>query len=280
MRGIVVTALALLIWLGLNVSVFTQTSGVGAIEDETKSTEWPEFYVPAPNDVFTGKTRGTYYGIATITLEHMIESGVCPKVRNIFHRIQYPTNTGNDEIDQQLGEYAYSAFNFSSKLNYKNWLPDDTPESCKSLGIYARIYNNTYFVLSKPSERYLSVLFYWYASERPVWGYKAFNFNLANGQALNLPGDLFLNSEKGLWDFIKYESERFCQKYPGLWKCGDEEGEYYSDGCTGEYVLTGKGLTIVCGPYDGGPLGAGNKILEIPKADLIKLGADPTFWEN
>jgi hypothetical protein len=47
----------------------------------------------------------------------------------------------------------------------------------------------------------------------------------------------------------------------------------------GHAVITNLGLTISLDPYDGWSWADGDVTLDIPKADLIKMGADPELWK-
>lgn len=142
----------------------------------------------------------------------------------------------------------------------------------------ARDWGNVYasiatYSLSHPSANYVSVLFrqdVTGAAAHSNWTYSAVSYNRRTGKELVLQ-DMFSDKPSiaaALTPVIK----------KGLQGKGNDLNEGDLDIAMKRIVLTPEGIEIMYAPYEIASYSEGEFKVNIPKQELITLGADPAIW--
>jgi hypothetical protein len=228
-------------------------------------------------------------GYSTIRGERPING--CPNTVNQIN-ITFPFNTGSADLDKLLYNDAISQFNKLALNDYCN--PSDIQP----------IYYNDFrynFVAKAPSKRYLSLLFsyfeYYAGTAHPSSTTKAIVYDLDTGKAVEL-SDIFQLPDQAipkLWEIVvsswcrldKGSLPNYYNLSPQDQTCGSGLPPIPSSfrakptpfSALGKVLLTREGMTIVIDAYEGWSYADGEQRIDIPKADLISLGAYRIFWE-
>lgn len=232
-------------------------------------------------------------GLTTKTIAHTEVSPDCD-ANWLKVTIYYPQGTGNDKVDQALEQEIKTVFNeqvsetktrfcdkeFCGATSCVEWPLD------KSFAAYA------------PSPGFLSVLFNETSFTGGAHGssiFEVMNFNLKTGERITLK-DLFPDTDDAVDIYWDYVYAKWCAengyKFPlhfspveGDCMADDPGNPRNYDGVKaiddlGRLVFSPKGVTLVLGPYESGSYATGDKYLDIPKEDMIRMGASPVFWEG
>lgn len=150
------------------------------------------------------------------------------------------------------------------------------------------------FAVHSSAPGYYSVLFTSFSytgGAHPNTEYQAMNFR-PDGQPLTLT-DLFPKPEQSVplyWAYVydKWCSEhsyRFPLHFDGMQDCDPTSAATPTSPPTveslddlGRLVFSSFGATLVLGPYESGTYVTGTVMLDIPKEELIKIGASKEIW--
>lgn len=229
-------------------------------------------------------------GVGPRTIKHMETAPDCPG-NSLTIAIHYPQGLGpdidrlveqtaRDEMAARLAEVKDGGFceaDICGGLSCGAWTADET------------------FAAHSPSPGYLSILFTEYSytgGAHPNTEHRALNFR-PDGRPMELR-DLFPEPDKSVpryWDIVyaKWCAEhpyKFPLHYSALQECGTDSpdnpntfagAETLDD--LGRLAFTPFGATMVLGPYESGSYATGTVLLDLPKEDLIGIGADPAIWK-
>ncbi|MDR1946276.1 MAG: DUF4163 domain-containing protein [Desulfovibrio sp.] len=139
----------------------------------------------------------------------------------------------------------------------------------------------TSYTLFHPSARYASILFStrgYSGGAHPHYLYKAFTYDLATGKELTLVDVLPVNipaalAQRIVKDVLRQKKERNA----AVGGTGDEKN--YVDLTMDRILLTPAGMRVVYAPYEMGSYAEGEYIVNIPKQELLKMGADASLWQ-
>ena len=155
------------------------------------------------------------------------------------------------------------------------------------------------FAAHSPAPGYVSILFTDFSytgGAHPNTEYRVMNFKPDGGpvklKKMELK-DLFPDPDKSVplyWEYVygkwcDEHSYKFPAHYSTMQDCGVDSPDnpnIYEGAKTlddlGRLVFSPFGATIVLGPYESGSYATGTIMLDLPKEDLIKMGADPAIW--
>lgn len=194
-------------------------------------------------------------------------------------KLYYPQGTGQAEVDRQLKAYAEKKM-----LEYQAEAKDFLAEKQEHPGWKGMI-----FAATRPSDHYLSVIFFESGYTGGAHGYKSYDivtFDLTTGRPLTIE-EVFHNpdddDERGLGFFVNYTNaalDRHCF-------------ELYKDSLCRPASLTieaakasmknlafsPRGLIVIYGPYEQGSYAEGTKYIDIPQSDLMAWGLSDQFWK-
>lgn len=253
------------------------------------------FAIPSPKYDLSEVKQISYPGIKTVTLKSEYLAKPCPDLVGERLTVNYPQQTGHPAIDKKMRAYAEKKFQEHDRGLKKAFAKEDgwicDPHDLSTVGI---IHEETLFFISKPSDRYLSVMFYTFRHRnyRPFWEYKTFVYDLSTGKELTW-SDIFGSVDFAYTGETSEENWLFCpesfkQDYKDNYsKLYTQYGYRYGDlrvlavGCP--FVLTPEGLSSVCGPYTSCRVTNGlhnSSEVNMPKEELIKLGVPPKYWQQ
>lgn len=187
-------------------------------------------------------------------------------------------NAGYGEVQEQ-SEYGVEQYLLTLGERIRQGLSPVLPER------KARDWSSTFacvttWELFKPSAGYASVLFRESRSGGGAhgnWTYRCLSLDLENGRELTL-ADLFADADSaqplvGARVLAALGSRRSLSG--GAQDLVPEDVDVSMD----RIALTPEGLRIVYAPYEMGSYADGEFILDIPKAELLRMGAEPRFWQ-
>lgn len=199
----------------------------------------------------------------------------------IMVTVNYPQGLGNKAVDDLVAKYAEEKLKvFESDAN------EFLNENQENPGLKSLI-----FVVSRPSPKYVSVVFYDSGFLGGAHGYRVFeskNYDLEKGLELK-PADVYANPE----DAEDTRPQQFFVNYinAALDKnCFDTQKEASFCAPAGVTVenlgenlhniaLTSAGFSVIYGPYEQGSYAEGTKFVDVPKDDLINWGISDKFWK-
>jgi hypothetical protein len=223
-------------------------------------------------------------GLNLIQLNHELSSQTCGTDK-IFIVYEYPENTGNTSLDSTLKNAIFQKFE-AAKKNALKMSCEDEFIGCDSQCLPVSFEVKLWFFQS--SSTHLSV----FEADR-------FTGNLRQGRHLNSSikyhfsnYDLSSGRELSLGDVLP-EPER---QGPLFWKAVEESLKSRPDSCTldkylvdgrpagkdlrkNDFLLSRNGLTLVLSNARPGQ-GCYSYAIDIPKGELIMLGANPHVWEG
>jgi hypothetical protein len=227
-------------------------------------------------------------GVTMETVEERLESPGCPGVA-IPMKVTYPRGIDDGGPADGAVESRVAAMIEQSKADYAGL--EAGPDGCEAfsgagIDLYAAVYR-----LSSGAHSVLLYLDALAEGSRSVLGYVSINLS-ADGEELTAE-DLFPDPAKSLpllWEAIWQGT---CTE-----ELGTGPGYYGSPACPagaapalpdslapeatlddmGHAVLTSLGLVISLGPDDGLPEDVESIRLDISKASLLEMGADPELW--
>ncbi|MDR2801273.1 MAG: DUF3298 and DUF4163 domain-containing protein [Desulfovibrio sp.] len=190
--------------------------------------------------------------------------------------ITYPQGLGNADVDADVAAYAGDI-----RLFQRRWADEFMEEADEDRGLspYELISD---FVLVRPSDRYVSVVFRhysWTGGAHPNFTLETLSYDLESGMRLTV-GDVFPDpsSLTSLTDLLNErvvscgEEERRNKDCPWLFGISDVLGQM------GYFVLAPGGLAVLYPPYAAGPYVEGAKTLDIPREQLARWGANTRYW--
>jgi hypothetical protein len=226
--------------------------------------------------------------------EKSFPSPQCPDKASVKYLINYPGGTGSALSDLILENHAQFILG-----NYLDGLRDflGLDWGCQLGGDQkVDLTHKTDYQALRPSAGYLSVLFSEFSDQggaNPNLVFTAINFK-PEGLLLSLE-DLFSDSEKSLPKFWDYLYEKSCASsgkdvLPNFY--GDNiackqakvpDGTSFivnvdSVASLGNLVFSNLGATINLNAYQAFDGASGPYKLDIPKEDLIAMGANPAIW--
>ncbi|MDR1079565.1 MAG: DUF4163 domain-containing protein [Deltaproteobacteria bacterium] len=227
-------------------------------------------------------------GVISVTAEERLATSVCPGVA-IPIKVAYPQGfDAGGPVDKAVKAKTDSMM-ARAKTDAEEYA--EKPEECDPLSNASYGLNSTAYRISSKAH---SVLFIWdqyMGGAHPVYGYVSMNL-AADGTELTA-ANLFTDPAKSLpllWERI-YRStcsgdHETAPSYYGSPACSKDAvpalPEPLAPGSTldvmGHATLTSLGLTINLDPYDAWSWAEGPVRLDIPKADLVTMGADPALW--
>lgn len=197
-------------------------------------------------------------------------------------------------VDTALGEIAWSRLD-ASKTNILNGVKEagneqrkaiseslaqtgNNPAKDKSFGQFPWFSVTTYEVF-KPSKDYVSVVFQNYSYSGGAHGNTSFdvkNFRISAGKPLEL-SSIFKDvagTSKLLVPRIADGAQ--AQKQPGADPVARDAKTI--DLRMERIALTAEGIRVYYAPYELGSYSEGTFIVDIPKQELVKMGADASIW--
>jgi hypothetical protein len=136
----------------------------------------------------------------------------------------------------------------------------------------------TDYTLFRPSAQYASVLFSTYSftgGAHPNHYFTARTYDLAAGSALTM-SDLFPRKVPADALAQRVLAGVLHQKKARDAVTGDEKNNV--DLNMDRILLTPAGMRVVYAPYEMGSYAEGAYAVDIPKQELVRLGADPMLW--
>lgn len=230
-------------------------------------------------------------GVSPRTLKHQELAPGCPG-NSLTITMHYPQGLGAD-IDRQVEKSAQDKL-AGEIAEIKN---DGfcTKDICGGSSCGAWVADAT-FAAHRSSPGYLSILFTEYSytgGAHPNTEYHVMNFQ-PDGRLMSLT-DFFPEPEKSVplyWEYVyaKWCAEnpyKFPLHYSAIQDCGTDSADNpntYEEGKTlddlGRLVFSPLGATIVLGPYESGAYATGTITLDLPREDLIKMGANKAIWSE
>ena len=206
----------------------------------------------------------------------------------VFH---YPQGTGLADLDKKLETMAAEDVNRLIKSTKDGFCAKD---DCSSLSCGKWEAERRYAVYS-PSAGYLSILFSDFLSfggAHPNREYRVLNYG-KDGTPLTLQ-DVFADPDKSAPLYWEYVYSRWCAEngykfplhYSMMQPCEKEDDpenpSSYKGTKTiedlGRLVFTPNGASLLLGPYESGSNATGTVVLDLPKDELIKMGASKAIW--
>ncbi|MDR1314425.1 MAG: hypothetical protein LBQ12_12230 [Deltaproteobacteria bacterium] len=247
------------------------------------SAQWIE---PEEGTFFAKAARPE--GLSPVASQESVTAGNCPQ--SAFPvRASYPQGfDGGGPVDQAVKAKAGEFFSNAVK---------EAEDFLKGLETCVALEYLEYDLASgpfKPSSKAFSVLFLWNVNTggaHPSFGYASMNLG-PDGRELTAAG-LFADPAKSLpllWARIVKDTctggHETAPSYYGSPECPGAAATLPSqlapdatlDGM-GHAVLTSLGITFNLDPYDGWSWAEGPVNLDIPKDDLVAMGASPELWE-
>jgi hypothetical protein len=214
-------------------------------------------------------------------LEHQLASPICP-TDLVFVTVEYPGNTGSEALDALFAEDATARFRLAMKRALRlscNDLIEGCGGVCLPAGLESRYY------LHQPSPWTLSVFrvdrfignFRRGRHERGTVEYSFENYSLASGRDLELK-EIFpdpADSAPRFWartdEILKARGVCPSARYR---VAGRPAGKGLRPG---DVLLSRNGATLAL--YTGADKSCVPQALDIPRREMIALGASPHLWE-
>lgn len=220
----------------------------------------------------------------------------CPKAK-VELKSSRPVGTGDGLLDAILALELAKDVQAIRGSWFSGWTEGDCDQAdADSPGESSRT-----FEAHSPSPGILSILYTLFESypfaAHPNTNFEAFNYYLKEGRELRLSdilpdfydwGALWAEVAKGWCSYNDYHS---IPSFYGLsqdvsW-CEQKQvpvppaiaANSFDLAAWGHAYVTADGLALQLGPYEGWSYADGPSSLTIPKAFLIKLGADPAIWK-
>lgn len=265
------------------------TTATAAMAQEEKNNPDQSFLsIPAGNWIDASLT-----GVVPETFKYQEKSPDCP-ANSMTFTFHYPKGLqakGNGRVDNEVSGSVQSEL--VEAINEFKEGGACGKDICGGASCGEWISEKT-FAVHTPSSGYLSILFTEFSDTggaHPNTEYRVMNFR-PDGENLTLE-DVFSDPAKSVplyWDYVyaKWCAEhpdKFPLHYATMQDCGTDspdnpntyEGAKTLDDL-GRLVFTSFGATLVLGPYESGSYASGTVMLDLPKEDLIKMGADPAVW--
>lgn len=225
---------------------------------------------------------------------HTEKSTICDD-NILVHTFYYPQGTGRQSVDLGVRNMVIEEMNKNvAEIKQEGFCAADEcgESSCGRWPVTQT------FSVYQSSPDYISILF----EESGFTGgahtntvFTVLNYNLKNGRQLTL-AEVFPDQKRSLplyWDYVyaKWCAEngyKFPLHYNSVEDCAagiDPDNPNTYQGADnlddlGRLVFSAKGATLVLGPYESGSYANGTRTLDLPLAELLKIGASPTLWKQ
>ena len=225
---------------------------------------------------------------------HTEKSPICAD-NILVHTFYYPQGTGRQSVDLGIKNMVVAEMNKNAAEIKKEGFCAESECGEESCGRWPVTQT---FSVHLPSPDYISVLF----EESGFTGgahsntvFTALNFNLKTGRELTL-AEVFPDPKRSLplyWDYVyakwcaendykfplHHDSMELCEggenpDNPNLYQGAESLDDL------GRLVFSPLGATLVLGPYESGSFAAGTRTLDLPLAELLKIGASPLIWKR
>ena len=231
-------------------------------------------------------------GLTARHLSYKAAGPDCP--RNVialdFH---YPQGLGPLEVDQAVAGHIRAEFDERRSGGDRLFCDRELCEAA-SCGLWPM---EKIFSVFTSSPRYVSILF----TESSYTGgahdnldFEVLHFDLRTGRPLTL-GDFFPQPETAEPQYWRRVYAGWCRawgtKFPlhfqGVEPCRPEEApqELPADippaaslEDLGRLIFTPQGATLLLGPYESGTYASGAQALDLPREELLAIGANPGLW--
>ncbi|MDR2603901.1 MAG: DUF4163 domain-containing protein [Desulfovibrio sp.] len=190
--------------------------------------------------------------------------------------VSYPQGL-SEAADAAVQRTAQAVFD-ETVASYEKAAAERAAESSADTGATAGWESTTGYTLFQPSARCASVLFETYefsGGAHPNHLLAARTYDLPTGRELTI-NDLFPQKVPGDALAQRIVASVLQQKMTRNAVTGDEKNNV--DLSMDRILLTPAGMRVVYAPYEMGSYAEGEYTVDIPKQDLLKLGADPTLW--
>ncbi|MDR2669114.1 MAG: DUF4163 domain-containing protein [Desulfovibrio sp.] len=190
--------------------------------------------------------------------------------------VSYPQGL-SEATDAAVQRTAQAVFD-ETVASYEKAAAEHAAESSGNTPTSPGWESTTGYALFQPSARYASVLFETYeftGGAHPNHLLTARTYDLPTGRELTM-NDLFPQKVpvEALAQRIADDVQQ--QKKARNAVAGDEKNNV--DLSMDRILLTPAGMRVVYAPYEMGSYAEGRYSVDIPKPDLLKLGADPALW--
>jgi hypothetical protein len=214
-------------------------------------------------------------------LEHQLDSRICP-TDLFFITVEYPENTGSLGLDVLLAEEAAGRFRKARELSLKlacNDAIDGCGGMCMPVGVESRhhLHQSAPWTLSSfRVDRFIGN-FRRNRHERGTVAYSFNNYSLATGKPLAVK-DIFPEPAKAARLFWARADEVLASRGAcpsGRYRvAGRPAGR---DLRPGDILLSRRGATLAL--YTGSDKRCVPQALDLPREEMIALGASPALWE-
>ncbi|MDR1166369.1 MAG: DUF4163 domain-containing protein [Deltaproteobacteria bacterium] len=235
-----------------------------------------------------------YATILNVTKTFTAYSPTCPKDISFAMDVSYPLWLGNADVDADIEKLAEDWMRQAQEYSADSL---DDKDSCGN----DRKYNASIaYELYQASKRFVGVM----VTDSGLTGgahghlnFVSYNYDLQTGRRVSI-ADFFPKPAEGLTAFFQYVYLNACApdsghaSIPNLYgdvECAGTDNippvppEFLTETDNleklGNLTLTAEGALVTIDPYDAWSWAEGPYKLSIPKADLIKMGANPVFWE-
>ena len=270
MRAIALPVLVLLLHMGMFVPVSYGLDSALLGTDLAKAVDLPDQKEEAGIADVLLELRAERLNATLIVLTHFpqgLGAAVDKKVAafgELLHSKAYADTLDRSSYtyEQELGEIAKA-------------MADGKPVPSRKARDWSNVYASAAtYTLSSPSQDFVSILFrqdMTGAAAHSNWTYSAITFNRRTGRDISLnelfPGKASIAAE--LTPLIK----------KSLQGKGNDLSENDLDLDMKRIVLTSEGMRIVYAPYEIASYSEGEFLVDLPREELIKLGADKSIWK-
>lgn len=193
--------------------------------------------------------------------------------------LYYPQGSGQPEIDKWLKAYAEKKL-AAYQAEAKEFLAEKQSQPG---------WKSMIFLATRPSENYLTVVFYESGYTGGAHGYRAYEaitFDRQTGRPLTVQ-DIFNNpddeGQRARGFFINYlnaalDLSCFERYKDSLCQPNAVKPEPLAESAK-NLVFTPQGLAVIFSPYEQGSYAEGAKYVDIPKSELMAWGLSDQYWK-
>jgi hypothetical protein len=233
-----------------------------------------------------------YATILNTTKSFTAYSPTCPKDTSYAVDVSYPQWVGNADVDADIEKLAEDWMR-----DAQFYSPNDDEDYC---GRVQELNASVSYELYQASKRFVGIIvtdFKFTGGAHGNLNSTSYNYDLLTGRRFSF-ADFFPMTEKGLTAFFQYVYLNACAPDSGHAKMPSHYGNVACDGTDdippvppkfladadnqeklGILTLTAEGVLVTLDPFSAWSFGDGSYKLSIPKANLVKMGVTPIFWE-